>query len=328
MAFGRIVLGSDGSPTAEALTVAVTLAGAANLPLDVVHAGPANGGPLAEVVEAAIALGIPEARLTTHLREGHPADVIASVAEELDAGLIVVGRGGDRPTHTSHRLAHEAPCDLLVVAETPHDRETLYHRIAIATDGSATADRAARRGYDLGRVLRATVALVFVGHEATGRLISDDTIAVYGDGVETEVHLLEGDPTKRILEAAAVSGSDLVVVGNKGLTGLRGALLASVPKAVLDKATSDVLVSRTVRQIGSQLERGEGGVIERHGEQLAAFKDAEGDLHLMSAHCTHLGCLVEWNPSETVFDCPCHGSRFSPTGAVVTGPAARPLPPA
>jgi Rieske Fe-S protein len=119
-----------------------------------------------------------------------------------------------------------------------------------------------------------------------------------------------------------------LVVGNKGLTGLRGALLASVPKGVLDGATSDVLVCRTVRQIGSQLERGEGGVIERHGEQLAAFKDAEGELHLMSARCPHLGCLVEWNPGEIAFDCPCHGSRFSPTGDVIAGPAMRPLPPA
>jgi len=68
--------------------------------------------------------------------------------------------------------------------------------------------------------------------------------------------------------------------------------------------------------------------VERHGEQLAAFVDDGGELHTMSARCTHLGCIVDWNPAERTFDCPCHGSRFAGNGAVVNGPASRPLPPA
>jgi cytochrome b6-f complex iron-sulfur subunit len=42
-------------------------------------------------------------------------------------------------------------------------------------------------------------------------------------------------------------------------------------------------------------------------------------------NCTHLGCTFPWNPVDEQFQCPCHGSRYSPDGTVVRGPANRPL---
>jgi len=80
--------------------------------------------------------------------------------------------------------------------------------------------------------------------------------------------------------------------------------------------------SRSLRSV----KRGQGKIIERHGEKVAAYRDPSGVLELRSATCTHLGCTVAWNPAERTWDCPCHGSRFKTTGQVIAGPAESPLP--
>lgn len=58
------------------------------------------------------------------------------------------------------------------------------------------------------------------------------------------------------------------------------------------------------------------------GRAVVLVRDGEG-VWAVSRVCTHLGCIVQ--PSPTGFDCPCHGSRFSADGAVVKGPAPKPL---
>jgi nucleotide-binding universal stress UspA family protein len=263
--------------------------------------------------------------MTQMVQPGDPAEVLHDSARRGDAGLIVVGRGGDRLAKLPARVAHRSPCDVLVVARTAGDHPRRYRKILIATDGSGTADRAARRGYDLARALEATVELVFVGHPATGDLILSDTMSVAAGDVDTIPRLLRGEAAPLILGRAEAMGADLIVVGNKGMTGLRIRAGTSVPGEVLKGARCDVLLCRTVAQRETEMEPGDGGVIERDGESLAAWMDLEGELHLMSAKCTHLGCTVSWNSGARTFDCPCHGSRFGPDGAVIEGPATKPL---
>jgi glycine/D-amino acid oxidase-like deaminating enzyme/nitrite reductase/ring-hydroxylating ferredoxin subunit len=70
---------------------------------------------------------------------------------------------------------------------------------------------------------------------------------------------------------------------------------------------------------------GEGRIVGAGLGQRAVHRDDEGTLHELSARCTHLGCIVNWNTAERTWDCPCHGSRFAASGEVIEGPAVRPL---
>jgi glycine/D-amino acid oxidase-like deaminating enzyme/nitrite reductase/ring-hydroxylating ferredoxin subunit len=70
---------------------------------------------------------------------------------------------------------------------------------------------------------------------------------------------------------------------------------------------------------------GEGAVIREGLRKRAVYRDPYGELHQFSAVCPHLGCIVQWNPVERTWDCPCHGSRFDKLGAVINGPANKGL---
>ncbi|MCA1558818.1 MAG: FAD-dependent oxidoreductase [Acidobacteria bacterium] len=78
---------------------------------------------------------------------------------------------------------------------------------------------------------------------------------------------------------------------------------------------------KSLRALG----RGEGKILELDGKRVAAFRDRAGTVTKLSAICTHLGCVVDWNVAESTWDCPCHGSRFDPQGKVIAGPAESPL---
>jgi glycine/D-amino acid oxidase-like deaminating enzyme/nitrite reductase/ring-hydroxylating ferredoxin subunit len=75
-----------------------------------------------------------------------------------------------------------------------------------------------------------------------------------------------------------------------------------------------------------EIARGSGAILRRGLHKVAVYRDEQGELHERSATCTHLGCIVRWNAGERSWDCPCHGSRFTPDGQVLNGPALKPLP--
>ena len=82
---------------------------------------------------------------------------------------------------------------------------------------------------------------------------------------------------------------------------------------------------RLKRGSAADVAPGEGAIVRDGLHQAAVHRDDSGALHALSARCTHLGCIVEWNSAERSWDCPCHGSRFGTDWRVLQGPATAPL---
>jgi glycine/D-amino acid oxidase-like deaminating enzyme/nitrite reductase/ring-hydroxylating ferredoxin subunit len=89
----------------------------------------------------------------------------------------------------------------------------------------------------------------------------------------------------------------------------------------------DRISSRAGHDDINALDRGEGTVAWIGGRYLAVHRDDSGQLHALSARCTHLGCLVGWNRADRTWECPCHGSQFAADGTLLQGPATHPLEP-
>lgn len=86
-------------------------------------------------------------------------------------------------------------------------------------------------------------------------------------------------------------------------------------------------VSRGTAKEMSEIKPGEGAVLRDGLSKVAAYRDERGEMHVCSAVCTHLNCIVQWNAGEKTWDCPCHGSRFDIEGKVLNGPAIKALAP-
>ncbi len=79
------------------------------------------------------------------------------------------------------------------------------------------------------------------------------------------------------------------------------------------------------RHKAEDLKPDQGAVVWQRGKRTGAYRDPEGNLHLVDTTCTHMGCEVQWNEAERSWDCPCHGGRFDYKGEVLEGPPTEPL---
>jgi 3-phenylpropionate/trans-cinnamate dioxygenase ferredoxin reductase subunit len=339
MPYRTIVVGTDGSPTATiAVEVAQALTKRLRGKLVLVGALDAYGisrQPLqAALYDASEAARAKKVDATAELIEGTPGESILAAAVKHDADLIVVGNRGMGQA-TRFRLgsvpdwvAHDAPCDLLIVDTTgragPREPAPPYTRILAGTDGSGTATEAVRKAYTLASVYAGSVTLVHVGDPLVGAIKLDEVASAKPEDVEVAKRTVEGDPAQMLCDLAEEENVQLVVVGNKGMSGVRR-FLGSVPNKVAHEVPSDVLIVKTVDRSIDDLVAGHGGLVSVDGKQLAVYRADDGSTFQLSPRCTHMGCTVDWNDSARTWDCPCHGSRFAADGSVVHGPASEPL---
>jgi nucleotide-binding universal stress UspA family protein len=146
----------------------------------------------------------------------------------------------------------------------------VFTRIVVGTDGSETAGEAVRQAVDLAKLAGAQLSIVSAYAPLSERQVKDEqrdapadvqheigprenvnlvlkaaAASAQADGIEVQVHPVEGDPAEAILKVAEETRADLIVVGNKGMTGARRFLLGSVPNKVSHHAPCSVIIVRT-----------------------------------------------------------------------------------
>jgi nucleotide-binding universal stress UspA family protein len=146
----------------------------------------------------------------------------------------------------------------------------VFTRIVVGTDGSDTAAEAVRQAVDLAKLAGAELNIVSayaplpkrrvegekldapadvqyeIGPREDVNLVLDAAAAVARkEGVEVQTHPVEAEPAEAILNVAEETKADLIVVGNKGMTGARRFLLGSVPNNVSHHAPCSVIIVRT-----------------------------------------------------------------------------------
>jgi nucleotide-binding universal stress UspA family protein len=146
----------------------------------------------------------------------------------------------------------------------------MYQSIVVGTDGSETAGQAVREAIELAKALGASINLVSAFEPVPAQRLREEARQIPEDmqwminpredvdvtlrgaaaeveaaGVSVTTYAREGDPADAILDVAEERRADLIVVGNKGMTGAKRFLLGSVPNKVSHHAPCSVLIIRT-----------------------------------------------------------------------------------
>jgi nucleotide-binding universal stress UspA family protein len=146
----------------------------------------------------------------------------------------------------------------------------MFSAIVVGTDGSDTAQKAVAQAIDLASRLDAVVHVVSAYEPVPEQRLRTEAREVPSDlqwiinpredvdatlesaaeqlraaGVPVETYARQGDPADAILDVAEERNADLIIVGNKGMTGAKRFLLGSVPNKVSHHAPCSVLIIRT-----------------------------------------------------------------------------------
>jgi nucleotide-binding universal stress UspA family protein len=146
----------------------------------------------------------------------------------------------------------------------------MFGSIVVGTDGSETANEAVRQATELASAIGATIHLVSAFEPVSSQRLREERVEAPDDlqwavnaredvdatlkdasekikegGVKVETYARQGDPADAILDVAEEKSADLIVVGNKGMTGAKRFLLGSVPNKVSHHAPCSVMIIRT-----------------------------------------------------------------------------------
>jgi nucleotide-binding universal stress UspA family protein len=154
--------------------------------------------------------------------------------------------------------------------DVPTEETRMFRSIVVGTDGSDTARKAVREAVELARAVGARLDIVSAYEPVSNQRLREearqapddlqwsinpredvegtlrDTVEEIGESsLEVQTFAREGDPADAILDVAEERGADLIVVGNKGMTGAKRFLLGSVPNKVSHHAPCSVMIIRT-----------------------------------------------------------------------------------
>lgn len=93
---------------------------------------------------------------------------------------------------------------------------------------------------------------------------------------------------------------------------------------VVSHLVGDSFAGKKIEEM-AELAAGEATLVKHDGQLIAVYKDMQHQVHAVNAACTHIKCTMHWNNAELSWDCPCHGSRFSIDGELLTAPARKDL---
>ena len=219
--------------------------------------------------------GMLEKVAATHAPVGRPDAEIVRLAEEIGAGLVIVGSRGLGPIRravigsVSASVVHHAHCPVLVVRDGRSGGADPEGPIVLAVDGSGESGLALGAAAEISSATGSAVHLIYVmpteaqlygrhfysgdvkeslleeAKAQTRRFLEEQAEDVRSKGGEvTQTYLATGRPDEEIVELAEEVSAGMIVIGSRGLGGVRRALVGSVSDSVARHAHCPVLVVR------------------------------------------------------------------------------------